>query len=322
VRSVPIEAIARPDGGDLVDRFAVQYAPSATIYAWLREQARSSRASPADRRALLVGDPPFREEHVAEIPADGGIETVSYALTAVSDSALSRVLRGERDALGSLPRLAWARREIDGIAAVTKNADRLVGQDASEARLRAIVSDGRMGHYDVVHFATHAIIDNERPEISTLVLSQVKDAEAPAPNAQAQAIDGIVSASEIMREWSLDAELAVLSGCETALGLRTIDGTWGLAQTFLQAGARSVVVSLWPVDDEATALLMTKFYELWTAPPAAEPARTVGAPPPAGKAGALSAAKRWLRDLEDPIGSRRFAHPYFWSGFVLIGDGS
>jgi CHAT domain-containing protein len=205
---------------------------------------------------------------------------------------------------------------------VTKNADRLVGQDASEARLRAIVSDGRMGHYDVVHFATHAIIDNERPEISTLVLSQVKDAEAPAPNAQAQAIDGIVSASEIMREWSLDAELAVLSGCETALGLRTIDGTWGLAQTFLQAGARSVVVSLWPVDDEATALLMTKFYELWTAPPAAEPARTVGAPPPAGKAGALSAAKRWLRDLEDPIGSRRFAHPYFWSGFVLIGDGS
>jgi len=131
--------------------------------------------------------------------------------------------------------------------------------------------------------------------------------------------DGLLTADEIVSELELNADLVTLSACETGLGARVVgEGYVGFAQALLQAGARSVVVSLWKVDDRATALLMRRFYENLRGEYADERSGQVGEP--MAKAGALQEAKSWLRSYTDERGQRPYEHPYYWSAFVLIGD--
>src|SRR5262249_20727103 len=142
-------------------------------------------------------------------------------------------------------------------------------------------------------------------------------------------------------------ELVVLSACESALGRRAGgEGFLGFAQPLLAKGAHSLVLSLWKVDDTATALLMARFYRNLLG-------RRDGLSKPLPKAEALAGAKRWLRGLEveedgaawaevargelrplatpgrpgprertgpRPAGRRRYDHPYYWAAFILVGD--
>ena len=156
-------------------------------------------------------------------------------------------------------------------------------------------------------------------------------------------MDGRLTAAEILRDWKLDADLVTLSASETALGkFSGGEGYVGFSQALFVAGARSVLLSNWKVDDRATALLMRRFYE-----------NLLGAVGQSmSKADALAEAKQWLRNLsaeevekltrdlpkglpEGTRGTRReipsaqenktsrpFQHPYYWSSFVLIGDAS
>ena len=128
----------------------------------------------------------------------------------------------------------------------------------------------------------------------------------------------------------------MLSGCETGLGRRASgEGYLGFSQALFLAGARSLVLSLWKVDDQATALLMVRFYENLLG-------KREGLPAPLPRAEALGEAKRWLRGLTateageqaarlprgaerakpaaTPAGVHPYAHPHYWAGFVLIGD--
>ena len=155
------------------------------------------------------------------------------------------------------------------------------------------------------------------------------------------AYEGRLTAERILRAWKLDAELVTLSACESGLGRYAGgEGYLGFSQALFLAGARSLVVSQWQVDDTATALLMTRFYEnlLGT------PEKTVK---PLPKAEALAEAKRWLRGLspddvkqltkdlptrgtrgrveprnkgDAPAAVHGYDHPYYWSGFILVGD--
>jgi CHAT domain-containing protein len=136
--------------------------------------------------------------------------------------------------------------------------------------------------------------------------------------ANTRVYDGLISAKEIVREWELDADLVTLSGCQTGLGKEIAgEGYIGLVNAFLQAGARSLLVSLWRVEDEATALLMGRFYENLTGTFHGERQAYAGEPMP--KAEALREAKHWLRTYTDEDGRQPFRHPVYWSGFVLIG---
>jgi CHAT domain-containing protein len=142
--------------------------------------------------------------------------------------------------------------------------------------------------------------------------------------------------------------LVVLSACESALGKQAGgEGFLGFAQPLLAKGARSLVLSLWKVDDRATALLMARFYQNLLG-------KRPGLEKPMGKAEALDEAKRWLRGLSaaeagaaealdrGPLrplattadapglpsprppssGALPYEHPYYWAAFVLIGDPS
>ena len=189
-----------------------------------------------------------------------------------------------------LNRLRLTRLEAEAITAQAKGVDVRIhmGLSAQPAVLR---SDDVAGAA-IVHIATHGFADDQIPARSGIALSMVDPA--------GKAATGFVGLRDIYG-LELDADLVVLSACETALGQDLAgEGLLGLTRGFMYAGARRVVATLWRVEDRAAAELMTSFYA----------ALFSGAPP----AAALAKAKAALR------ANPRFRHPYYWSGYTLQGD--
>jgi CHAT domain-containing protein/Tfp pilus assembly protein PilF len=198
------------------------------------------------------------------------------------------------DDLGPLP---YSRREVERIAELFGDrASVFHGGKASERRAKATVSDGGF-----VHFATHAVLDRRFPLDSALVLS-------PPRRGEGDTDDGLLHAWEIAEEMQLDADLVVLSACDSALGGELAgEGMLGLARAFQYAGARSLVVSQWPVSDRATTELMVRFYRRLQAGEAKSEAlrdaqAELLAMPAAGGAGVAG------------------SHPFDWAAFQVIGD--
>ena len=162
-----------------------------------------------------------------------------------------------------------------------------LGRDATEGRLKS----AGLERYRYVHLATHGIVDERHPGLSRLLLTQESG----------QGEDGVLHLGEIYN-LRLNADLVVLSACDTGGGrIARGEGIMGLTRGFLYAGAKSLLVSLWPVSDAAEADLVVDFYgELLSGRP---------------KARALREAK--LRTLgRNP----EYAKPFYWSSLVLVGD--
>ena len=189
--------------------------------------------------------------------------------------------------LDRLQRLEWSAEEAEIIAALADPEQSLVLTGPDATREAVLATD--LSSYRYLHFATHSFIDTQYPSLSGLLLSGNRDG-GPA--------DGLLQLDQIS-SLSLNAELAVLSACETALG-REIrgEGLVGLTQGFILAGARHVVASLWRVPDRGTAELMALLYRnlmVRRLPVAA----------------ALRGAQLELSS------QRRWADPYYWGGFIL-----
>jgi CHAT domain-containing protein len=289
----------------------------------------------------------WREGIIRDVEVGAGLLDVTFANlpakeAVVGRQAAERVLLETRG--GSHVRLPGTRREVEAVArlfpagAVTT----LMGERACESAVQELARTGRMKGFRYLHFATSGESDPRHAYRSALIL-------APDPDRSADPLalesDGTITAEQIARTWELDADLVVLSACETALGrVAGGEGYLGFAQALFVKGARSLVLSLWKVDDEATSLLMERFYQ-----------NLLGQRPwlekPLPKAEALAEAKRWLRELTageiddslerltrsdipvspkdflkhvkpavKPGSIRRYEHPYFWAGFILIGN--
>ena len=222
-------------------------------------------------------------------PAEGrGVAVLADPIFNADDSRISDPETTRSGA--NLNRLRMTRMEAEEIADQASDVDVVVhlGHAASSDRLRS----QEVVTANILHIATHGFADDEIPARSGIALSMVDATGAP--------ITGYVGLREIYN-LDLDADLVVLSACDTALGQDLAgEGLLGLTRGFMNAGARRVVATLWQVQDRATAQLMGAFYaELFN-----------GAAP----AEALMAAKASLR--RNP----RYRHPYFWSGFTLQGD--
>ena len=122
-----------------------------------------------------------------------------------------------------------------------------------------------MRAFRYLHFATPGLLDDQHPMRSALILVQDRPPGPPgAVRKGPAASEGRLTAERILRGWKLDAELVTLSACQTALGQEGGgEGYLGFSQALFLAGARSVVLSLWEVDDRASALLMVRFYQNW-----------------------------------------------------------
>jgi hypothetical protein len=249
-----------------------------------------------------------------------------------------RAVRASRG--GAWTALPGSRREVEALARLFERPLTLLGSEASAQRLDQLAAAGELKRFRYLHFATHGDVNPRIALESAVILAQD---QLPDPVDQLLAgkhpYDGRLTAAE-MRRWQLDAELVTLSACETGLGQRAGgEGYLGFAQALFLAGARSVVLSLWKVDDTATALLMTRFYQNLLG-------KREGLDKPLPKAVALREAKQWLRTrtVEEvsrevarlPVGVRGpvremprpaqgvsvhpFADPYYWSAFILLGD--
>jgi len=319
LEGVPIEVFVDGRGVALCEQYTISYAPSATALVQL-----SCDGTPVDDQsetsALILGDPPFSSSAPAEDSGVSQLLSISSGETVATRDVMRAALGGNDVALAAMPRLPGTRKEAEGIASLIADCEVLLGRDASEQNLVELAESEALRRFDVIHLATHALIDDESPEKSALVLSQI---DLPDPLAAAlegsRVCDGLVTAKEITREWALDADVVALSACRTGLGREAVgEGYIGLSHAFFRAGARSVIVSLWKADDQATALLMRRFYRNWLG--SRDPSPNRGPRRRTPKAQALSEAKLWLRAYEDEQGDHPYEHPYFWSAFVLLGD--
>jgi CHAT domain-containing protein len=187
----------------------------------------------------------------------------------LSKQPAAEALRAEREFTALMQRtrgpsfsqLPGSRREVEAIARLFERPDKFVGSQASEQQLDALLTSGRLKKYAYLHLATHGLLDAQFPMRSALVLAEDN---LPDPLAQVRAgkraYDGRLTAEQILRTWKLDAELVTLSACHAGLGkYHGGEGYLGFAQALFVAGGRSVVLSLWQADDNATALLMNRF---------------------------------------------------------------
>src|SRR5260221_7806421 len=149
-----------------------------------------------------------------------------------------------------IPRLMGTRQEAAAILQILGQKAVFLASDFDATRDRFLKED--IGSYRILHIATHGIIDIQPPEMSGLILSLISK--------EGRTKDGYVRLGDIY-PLKLSADLVILSACDSALG-RDLDseGIIGLPRGFLYAGARSVIASLWKVDDQATATLMAGLY--------------------------------------------------------------
>jgi CHAT domain-containing protein len=304
LHQIPFAAL--PDPADaarpLVFKHEIVNAPSASALAELRRE-QQGRTSAAKGIAVLA-DPVFDKEDervkailsgkggaAAEAGSDHG---AAQSPPAASPDEMTRAFweAGASAEGGMIPRLPFTRQEANAIAALIPPQEREEALDFDANR--ATATSDALGQYRFVHFATHGLLNNDHPELSGVVLSLV--------DKQGRGQDGFLRASEIFR-LKLPADLVVLSGCRTGLGKEMKgEGMVGLTQGFMYAGAARVVVSLWDVNDLATAELMARFYKAMLGRERLSPA------------GALRAAQ--VSVWQD----KRWQSPYYWSAFVLQGE--
>ena len=263
----------------------------------------------ATSRLVVVADGALHYVPFAALPMPGSPDTAPLALShevvgLPSASVLtvlrhkSAEMRGSQVAVmadplygDELQRLPVTRREAQAIAALMAPEDLLLFLGA-EARRDAVI-DGRLSSARIVHFAAHGVTDSRHPERSGLYLSLFDETGQP--------LDGFLSLEDVYG-LRLTAEMVVLSGCRTALG-REIrgEGLLGLTRGFLQAGASSVVASLWQVQDRATAELMSRFYRAMF---------------DEGLKGAAALRQAQVEMWRDTV----YKDPYHWAAFVVQGD--
>jgi CHAT domain-containing protein/tetratricopeptide (TPR) repeat protein len=282
--SVPFAALELPDlhAGPpryLIQRYDLVYEPSAfAAVSFLSRRAQDSGRS----RIAIFADPVYS---ITDVRLDRNTTTPAVHVS-------RPVLRAASfESLSGLPRLPGSRKEaiaIEQIAGVP-NTSMFLGFDASPEKVEEI--DWKS--YAMVHFAAHAVVDTEHPELSGIVLSMFHPNGSPA--------DGVLWLHDIYR-LEMPVSLVSLSGCDTAEG-KSIpgEGINGLARAFLYAGARSVIGTLWDAEDTSSSEMMQGFYRMFLRQHLAA-------------AASLRAAQ--LRVLSD--GSHQA--PYYWAGFILEGD--
>jgi CHAT domain-containing protein len=312
---LPSSAMAGIPIETLDERYIISYAPSGTMYAWLQE----NRGNFAGQNLLALADPVFSAEQLKLVLAR-------------KDENLGRgqglaPLPGTRGEVESLSRVFAAR---------GARVQKFLGLAANFQNLERLAETKGLTQFRYFHLATHAAADDRGGMTSYLCLTSSEPEIMPYSK---------LTAGHILHRWQLNADLVTLSACQTGLGqLHGGEGYVGFAQALLMAGAHSLVLSQWNVSDWSTSLLMERFYQnlLGTRPELRRPM---------AKAEALREAKSWLRQLDreevknrlrdqglmkrlqesgqnEPeryvdgrlTGPRPFAHPFYWSPFILIGD--
>jgi CHAT domain-containing protein len=289
------------DHRSLIEDHEIISLPSASTMAVLRRDTAQRQTAP--KTLVVLADPVFEkdDERVGKMarPTVGASTAPpkeaekSQSQAVAEERSLKHIKEKNAEETGEMKisRLPFTRQEAEKILALVPEAERKQALDFDASRATATAKD--LSQYRYVHFATHGYLDSERPEFSALVLSLVdKDGAQQS---------GFLYAYEVYN-LQLNSDVVVLSACETGLGKEIKgEGLVGLTRGFMYAGAPRVVVSLWSVNDKATADLMARFY------------------------------RKMLKDNLRPAAALRAAQiemlkesqwrePYYWAAFALQGE--
>lgn len=260
---IPFSALLDNNGDYLLQRASLYIAPSASVLARIR------------REPEILAEKPFLGVAYSDPPSD--------PMPVSSKRGIADIRSGDIKPLQfSGEEVYKANLALGGKGVI------LEGPDASEVKLKA----EPLSQFRVIHIAAHGVGDEVEPDRAAIVLHPGNSVE-----------DGLWQAREI-RHSHLNADVVVLSACETGTGkLQGEEGIMNLARSFLTAGARSVVASLWDVDDRSTATLMEDFYEHLA------------------KGESIARALRSAQlGFTHTYGEK--ASPFLWAGFEVIGDGT
>jgi CHAT domain-containing protein/tetratricopeptide (TPR) repeat protein len=270
----------------LIAEHEIVILPSASVLGILRREAAGRKR--ADKTLAVFADPVFDKDDPRIRPPGKG-----RAVAAITDTGvMDEVKRSATESgLQDFIRLRFSRQEADQIVSLADEGKKLEAVDF--AANRATVTSSELARYQIIHFATHGLINNQHPELSGVVLSLVDQEGRPQ--------NGFLRLYDIYN-LKLGADLVVVSACQTALGKEVKgEGLVGLTRGFMYAGVPRVVASLWQIDDRATAELMRRFYEGMLGK---------GLRP----AAALSAAQTSMWK------DKRWQAPYYWAAFTLQGE--
>lgn len=281
--SLPLASEATKDNL-LIDTHQIVNLPSSSVLERLRQDRQQRQ--PAPKEIVVFADPVFKQDdsrlkEKPELPTS----TATIAFNPFSPN------RAARSIDLSLNRLPGTRREAEAIFPLFPQDKSTQAYDFDASRDLAISADIR--EYNIVHFATHGIVNSDRPELSGIILSLFDE--------RGKAENGFLRLHDVFN-LNLNADLVVLSACETGLGQEIKgEGLVGLTRGFMYAGANKVLVSLWNVDDDATAEMMTQFYKFMLKDN-------------------LSPAES-LRKAQQTIRTQaKWQHPKYWAAFTLQGD--
>ncbi len=294
LQSIPFAILTRPGPSGspepLIARHEIVGAPSASVLASLR--TRRAERAPAARTLTILADPVF---DAGDPRLTHSRSTDSRAMEALSPEAipdhgkLRDALRSSGLAAEALARLPATGEEARRISRRLSAGEAFVALGLEATRELALA--GGLVSSRILHFASHAMMASDFPELSGIVLTQF--------DAEGRPVNGFLTAADI-RRLELSADLVVLSACRTALGKDVRgEGSLGLHRGFMAAGTPAVLASVWSLQDRATAELMDRFYQGLLEEGL-------------GPAAALRRAQLslWREGYE----------PYYWGGFVLQGD--
>lgn len=271
---LPFETLLTADQNSdwLIKKYTVYYAPSlSSLRELAHRQNRKNRPKP-QHNLLAVGDPYYGdlEEKYPELSTKAIFQDF-YTLTDLK-----------------FYRLRYSHEEVKRISSLIPRSTVLEREKASED----LVKSANLVDYKIIHFAAHGLIDDQKPARSAIILTLDND---PAE-------DGFLQMREVFN-LKLNAELAVLSSCQTGLGqFIKGEGMEGISRAFFYAGSSSVVMSLWTINDQVSAQFMERFYYHLK-----------------GNENLAEALRKVKLEM---IQSEIVSHPYYWAGFILSGDGS
>ena len=252
----------------MVEDYKISYAPSASSLIHLLERRGISRKQ---KDLLAFADPVYTsggkpgkeidaDKILREVYLEQGFDFYPLKYSAVEVKKISRFIKG-------------------------KFRDIYTREAAKEEK----VKESSMADYKIVHFATHGLLDEKVPMRSSLVLSLDQDPKE----------DGFYQVREIYNT-RLNSDLVILSACQTGKGrLEKGEGVSGLSRAFLYAGAQSVLVSLWNINDKATSEFMGYFYQYLSQ---------------------RKSKQKALQMAKIKMVKSKYAHPFYWGSFILIGD--
>jgi CHAT domain-containing protein/Tfp pilus assembly protein PilF len=270
--------------------YSLSIVPSASILKLLRESPRPNNSE--HERFIGFGDPVLHGTGSAR----GGV------------MPKRRGVRVDVSELHKLNRLPGTRKELLAIAAaleVPREEHVFLSEQATELQVRRLNRSGRLGSNEVLAFSTHGLLAGELEGLTqpALVLTP--------PSNPTEDDDGLLSLEDILRLNLAKTKWVILSACNTAGGEGSGESLTGLARAFFFAGAKSLLVSQWSVDDVATQFLMTEIFKYYGSAKSIAPAEALRH----GMQAAMAEAAR-------NSGHAYFAHPFAWAAFFLVGEGN